>query len=357
MHFKTEIRKDKRKQQFGWLILLLGIAMISSCSTIGAKDSATNPPVSVVVQEVKAYSAEQEIDYSGTIEETMSAPLTFSVIGTVSKVFVAEGETVHKGQALATLDAKSWKDSYEMASAQEKQAQDAYERMLPMHERGSLPEIKFVEIETGLQQARSAAAIAKRNVDDCTLYATMNGIVGRRTIEPGMGVSSALNAITIVRIDTVYAKISVSEGEIAALKKGMSAQIVVSALNKAHFVGVVEQVGVLADPMVHTYKVKIAIPNPDHKLLPGMLCNVVLTNPTSETCVVIPTGCLSVDENGKHFLFVADPVKHLARRVDVVPGAFVKTGIKILTGLQAGELVVVAGQQKLTDQSAITIYR
>jgi RND family efflux transporter MFP subunit len=214
-----------------------------------------------------------------------------------------------------------------------------------------------VEVETGLQQAKAAAALAKKNLDDCKLYAIVDGIVGRRSIEPGMGVGSALSAITLVRIDTVYARISVSEGEIAAIKRGMVSRVTVAALGNTPCNGVMEQIGVMADPLMHTYKVKVAIANKDHALLPGMLCNVAIADPQSHTGVVVPTGCVMVDDGGKHYVFVADTAKNIAQRREIVPGSFVKTGLEISAGLHAGEWIVVSGQQKLSDQSPISYNR
>ena len=338
-------------------LLLTCIVVLTGCSTSDGQDGSPHLSIAVEVQEVQLGSTEQQISFSGTIEEALSVPLSFSVPGTVSEVFVHEGETVQKGQVLAILNSESWQNSLEMARAKAEQAEDAYRRMLPMHKKGSLPEIKFVEVETGLQEARSALAMAQKNFDDCKLLATVDGIVGQRSIEPGMSVMPSVNTITLVRIDTVYARISVSEGEIATIKEGMTADVIVSALEKARFSGVVAQIGVMADPLMHTYKAKILIPNQDHALLPGMLCNVALAVSHNQACFVVPTGCLFVDENGGHYLFVADTVKHIALRQDVTLGSFAKTGVEIRTGLQAGARVVVAGQQKLSDQTSISYSR
>ncbi|MBU0691206.1 hypothetical protein KKH18_05250, partial [bacterium] len=111
--------------------------------------------------------------------------------------------------------------------------------------------------------------------------------------------------------------------------------------------------GVMADPLVHTYKVKIAVPNPAHRLLPGMLCNVVIDNPVSMEGVVVPIGCLLADENGRQYLFVADTIDNVALRRDVKPGWLVKTGVQIDSGLQAGESIVTFGHQKLNDRFPI----
>ncbi|MDD5087332.1 MAG: efflux RND transporter periplasmic adaptor subunit [bacterium] len=329
---------------------------LSGCRT-GNGWEASPRTITVGIQEVRQSSSEMDIAYCGTIEEALTVPLTFAVLGTVSEVHVHEGDRVRQGDLLATLNTETWRNSYEMATAKLTQAEDAYRRLKPMHESGSLPAIKWVEVETGLHQAEAAAAVAKKSLADCSLRATVDGIVGRRSIEPGMGANPALSAITLVRIDTVYAKISVAESEIAVIKKGMKSTVSVSALGKTRLAGVVEQVGVMADPLMHTYRVKIAIPNEDHTLLPGMLCNVWILDPRRPAAVVVPTGSVMVDESGRHYLFIADTVKSVARRREVTPALFVNTGVELTSGVEAGEWIIVSGQQKLSDQSPIHFTR
>ncbi|MFH2054695.1 MAG: efflux RND transporter periplasmic adaptor subunit [bacterium] len=99
-----------------------------------------------------------------------------------------------------------------------------------MYDSGSFPEVKLVEVETGFQQATAAAAIGRKNLDDCKLYATVDGFVGARAIEPGLNVSPGFTAIKIVNIEKVCAKVSVSENKIARIKRGEDAQIRVGAL-------------------------------------------------------------------------------------------------------------------------------
>lgn len=338
-------------------LLLTMIFILSGCSITDGEDATLQRTISVKVQEVQLSNIEQQISFSGTIEEALSVPLSFSVPGTVSEVFVHEGDAVRKGQVLANLDSESWQNSYEMARAKAEQAEDAYQRMLPMHQNGSLPEIKFVEVETGLQEARSSLALAQKNLDDCMLIAPVDGIVGQRSIDPGMGVASSINTITLVRIDTVYARISVSENEIAPIHKGMTALVVVESLKDELLHGKITQMGVMADPLMHTYKVKVMIPNPDHLLLPGMLCSVMISESDHEPAVTVPTGCVMSNANGHYYLFVADTIQNVARRREVTPGPFVNTGMEIVEGLSSGEWVIVFGQQKLSDQTPINYVR
>ncbi|MGA2624088.1 MAG: efflux RND transporter periplasmic adaptor subunit [Bacteroidota bacterium] len=335
------------------VIFFIGIAFsVWGCS--GNSGNQNNATINVQIEKVKPTDASQELAYSGTIEESETIPLSFSSAGTVSKVYVSEGVFVKKGQLLATLDDTTHQNAYAIAQAAEQQAEDAYKRLTPMHKNGNLPDVKYVEVETGLQKATAAAAIAKKNLDACNLCATTEGYIGKRSIELGMTATPNLAAITIVKINKVLARVSVSENEIALIHKGQKANITIGALRSAHYDGVVEEIGVVADPIVHTYKIKIGITNKDLSIKPGMICSATIESPSTVHGMVVPSRSVMVDELGKNFVYVVSS-QNKAMRKYVVTGQLLNDGIEVLEGLQINDAVVVAGQHKLIDNASVQI--
>jgi RND family efflux transporter MFP subunit len=242
-----------------------------------------------------------------------------------------------------------------MAQATLTQAEDAYKRLTPMHTSGSLPDVKYVEAETGLRQAKAAAAIARKSLDGCRLVATADGIVGRRSLDPGTVTVPNVTSITIVKIAKVFARVAVPENEIARVRRGQAAEIRIGALGGRDCSGTVEEVGVLADVLAHSYKIKIAIPNPGGDIRPGMVCTAILRFPGQARGLVIPNASLMVDESGRNFVYCVDAVRQKAVRTFVKTGALVRGGIEIVTGLGPDDLVVTAGQHKLADQSSVQV--
>jgi RND family efflux transporter MFP subunit len=261
---------------------------------------------------------------------------------------------VKKGQLLATLNNATYQNNYVIMQATQQQAEDAYNRLTPMHKNGTLPDVKYVEMETGLQKARAAAAIARKSLDDCNLYATTDGYVGKRSIEPGSMAMPSLTAITIVKINKVIARVSVSENEIALLHKGQKATITIGALGSATYNGAVEEIGVVADPMAHTYKMKIGIANNNLRMKPGMICSATIESQGAVHGVVVPSGSVMIDESGKNFVYVVSS-ENKALRKYVVTGHLLNSGIEVLEGLQINDALVVAGQHKLIDSASVQI--
>lgn len=338
-----------------FLTLVMGLSLsIYNCS--GKADSSLGEKlIQVRAQQVKACDGSESLAYSGTIEESESVSHSFSSLGTVSRVYVAEGDAVRKGQLLAEINDATYRNTYQMTRATEEQAEDGYKRLTPMHQNGNLSDVKYVEVEIGLRQARAAAAIARKNLDDCKLVATTSGYVGRRSIEPGMTATPGLASITIVKIARVFARVSVSESEIAQVKKGDQASIRIGALGGREYPGTVEEIGVMADLLTHSYKIKISVANADGLIKPGMVCSVLLRHAAETRSVVVPGHVVLVDENGRNFIYRVDAAQKQAMRVYVKTGKLVQDGIEITNGLQVGDWIVTAGQHKLVDHSPVTI--
>jgi membrane fusion protein, multidrug efflux system len=329
------------------------VSLHVGCSMKADEQQAAQTAIKVRVEQAKAFDFTQAISYSGSIEAAESIPLSFAAMGTVAAVFVAEGDEVRKGRLLAALNDESAKNAYEMALAALKQAEDAFQRLSPMYKNGNLPEIKMIECETNLNKARSAAAISKKNLDDCRLYAPAAGLIGRRSIEPGMIATPNLASITIIKIQRVYARVAVSENEIASVHKGQAARIHIAALPRPDYTGRVEEIGVVADPLAHSYKIKIGLNNPDNAIKPGMICQVFVDNKSSHGSV-IPVRAVLTSDHGDRFVYVVNSENRAVRRV-VTLGELLQEAVEIKSGLEKDDRVITSGQQKLIDNAAVEI--
>ena len=137
--------------------------------------------------------------YVGTIEEETSAALSFPVAGTLARTYADEGQRVQQGQLLAELDPTSARQTFDAAQAALDQAKDACARLKQLYDAESLPEIKWVEAQTRLRQAESAYGIARKNLDDCKLYAPFTGVIGKRQAAAGETVLPGVPAMTLLR--------------------------------------------------------------------------------------------------------------------------------------------------------------
>lgn len=340
-----------------FLFLLFAIqSMFSGCKYSQFKgETPEEKRIAIKISEVKSERIVENLSYSGTIEAVQSIPLSFRTAGTVEQVLVDVGDAVKKGQLLATLEKEDFENMYDIAKSKYQQASDAYERLKSLHANGSIPEIKWVEMETNLEQAKASLEISKNNLDKCFLKAPVTGFVGKRNIEPGMsGLNLTSSALEIVEISTVNIKIAVPENEIGKMKKGIKAEIRVSALNDKIFEGVMTNISPVADGFSRTYNVKISVKNTDFELKPGMVCEVKLNIMSEKEIVYVPYQSVTMDSDGKAFVYLVGENKKVAKKQIVKTGNYKDNNIEILSGLQQGQIIVIEGKEKLSDNSLIS---
>ncbi|MDR0421511.1 MAG: efflux RND transporter periplasmic adaptor subunit [Proteiniphilum sp.] len=333
------------------------LCVLTACS--GEKTTerqVTAVPVKVI--EIAATQRTGVRNYVGTVEESAAVSLSFARSGTVEEVFVQEGQRVTKGLLLATLATATAENTYQGAVAKLRQAQDAYDRLAKVHENGSLPDIRLVEVETGLQQAKSMAAVAGKSLEDCRLYAPRGGVISGRDIEPGMNVMPGIQALKLISVETVLVRIPVPESEIGKIAVGQTAAVSVAALDGAAFTGRVIMKGVSASPVSHTYGAKIEIANSagadNHSpLLPGMVCRVSLAEDAKAAEVVVPNRTVQIAADGRKYVWIADG--NVARRQFVETGGLDDNGIVVTGGLSAGDRLITEGFLKISEGTAIVI--
>lgn len=341
------INRNRRIVSFTALLMIM-----SSCghSNPDIKGGNSNP-VRVKVMSVAQSPSEVAPDsYSGTIEAGSSTAPSFSVAGTIRQICVTEGQHVNKGQLIASVDGSSLKNSYEIAQATLREAQDAYNRMKKLHDANALPDMQWVSVQEKLKQAEAAAAIAHTGLNDANLYAPISGVIARKLADVGQTAAPGLPIVEIMDVGTLKVKISVPESDLPNLKTGASAAINVAGKS---YKGKLTEKGVAANSLSRNYDVKFEITNPDGNLLPGMICSVSVDGivPVAEEAVpaevILSPQAVVLDwDNNSYVWLKKDGV---AQRRKVVVGGLDSRGIIVTGGISPSDSVIVEGQQKLSS--------
>ena len=338
---------------FNYLIIC-SFCLVAGCSS--KQEKASGPKIIPVrVMEITPMNMVSGHNYVGTAEESFSLALSFSLPGSVEQVLVSEGQKVQKGQLLAVLSSGTYQSTYDVALATLKQAQDGYDRLNKLYQSGSLPDIKFVEVETGLQQAKSMETIARKNLEDCKLYAPQSGIISKRSVEPGANIFPNTSVFTLIAVDKVEIKTSIPENEISSVQLGQAAMVVVPALGNREFHGKIGKKGISANPVSHTYEVRITVDNPQLSLMPGMVGKVSLQSEAGGKQIILPNRVVQITHDGKHFVWMAEG--SAAKRRFVTVGSLVNAGVTITEGLSTGDRVIVDGYNKVSEGMQISIIR
>ena len=292
--------------------------------------------------------------YIGTIEESASIPLSFAVPGTIQKVLIDDGSPVREGQVLAIIDKTSLQNTYSAARATLLQAEDGYRRLKSLYDKGSLSDVKYVEIQTKLEQAKSAAELAKKNLEDGTLKAPASGVIADCEAKNGANVMPGIKVMNLVQTNTVFVKIAIPEEEIDNVKEGASYSFSVNAIPGKTFKGIVTNKSITANPLSHSYEIKLTVNNARGELRPGMTCQMNMKKGKGNnhsTLIVLPQQAIFMDENNKAYVWTIEDGKAKRRYVEL--GDLTAQGVTITDGLTNNDIVITEGQNKVSDGTKV----
>ncbi|MDY3268570.1 MAG: efflux RND transporter periplasmic adaptor subunit [Phocaeicola sp.] len=326
--------------------------ILTACQDKVREDSADSKVTKVKIMQVQSSPQTLSRKYSGTVEESTGTSLSFSVPGTVNKVYIKNGDRVAKGQIIASVDTTVIKSSYNAAKAALDQAQDAYNRLKLLHDEKSLADIKWVDIQSKLQQAKAMERMAEKNLRDCYLRAPFGGVIAEKKMETGQNVMPGIPVAKIVAMQQVKVKVSVPEDDIKDIKIGDKAMLSVLSAGEGFIEGSVVEKSVVANPLSRSYEVKVAVDNKDDMLLPGMVTDTYIIGGEGAECIILPANVVQIDENNNSFVWVNEGGK-AGKRV-ITCGEYSAGGVMIDKGLSGGDEIIISGQQKVSEGSAIT---
>ena len=255
--------------------------------------------------------------------------------------------------SIAVMDATQSENGVMAAEALMMQAQDAYKRMKVLHDRNSLSDMYWVEVQRKCTQAESSLRMARKMLADCSLKALCSGVIGSKMMEPGMVALPSQPVCTILDMKIVNVVISVPEREVGEISDGASTKIYVSAIKRIFDGGrIVKEVE--GDAINRTYKVKIRVDNADGVLLPGMVCDVTVSSKGDASygnAVFVPITSVQRSAGGE--MYVWKVVGGKSEKCPVTLGKAQGNRIAVTQGLAADDRIVVKGYQKLSEGSKI----
>ncbi len=338
---------------FGAILLLAGC-------------KADEPPApaqrSVLVQAVTGGAANVGI-YTGEIRARYEFDLAFRVAGKLAARLVDAGAEIKAGQALAKLDPTDLQLAANAARAQLSAAESDFATARAERERYSgLLDKKFVSqaafeakdnafksAQGRLEQARSQSQISGNQASYGTLSSEFPAVVIAVLADAGQVLSAGQAVFRLARPEEKEVLIAVPESRVAEFKAAKMIAVNLWADPKISMAGELRELSPAADPATRTYAARIRIHNPPPEVRLGMTARIVL-DAAGDGRLVVPLGAV-VDQGNGPLVWVVSAGKANPRTVKVAQ--FGETGVTITEGLQAGELVVIAGASKLVPGQAV----
>jgi len=333
------------------------LAFTTACShkvdANGGETTVTNA-IPVRVAAITEDSASQPITATGVVALRDEIALSFKIGGVVAQVLAREGETVRAGQILATLDLREIDAQVAKAQSGATKAERDLARVGRLQADSVATRQQLDDATTAAEVARADLQTATVNRQYARIIAPANGVVLRRTTEPGELVTTGAAILTLgSRTSGTIVRASLPDRDVVRVRLGDRALVHVDARADRELRGIVRQIGAASDPRTGTYAVEIAIDTPTG-LASGMIGRVEILARGAERLRTVPVEAL-LEADGDHAtLFVLAPDGR-AKRVPVEV-AFVRGQHAAVRGaLTATDRVVTDGAAYLNDGAAVRV--
>ena len=333
------------------LALFVSMFLIVGCNS-KKKQPPFNPAIPVEIDVVGDTDGSNYRNYVGTVQSEMKIALSFPLGGTLTGIYVHNGQRVKQGALIAKVDETTAKSLHDAALATLNQAEDGYRRLKQVYDEGGVSEVRWVQMETDLEKARQTEISTRKHFQECTLYAPQDGIISMGDHIIGEHIGPAEPFCHMVDMEKLMVAFSVPEKEIGLINIGDQATATIPALNDLETTIVVYDKALLSNPLGHSYTVKASI-SPDEKdVLPGMVTKIRLALQSHEgTGIVVPSSCVQTVPDGLAVWAIHNG-KAYRRKIEV--SDFIKNGVLVKDGLNHGDTIVTVGYQKLYNGAVVS---
>jgi RND family efflux transporter MFP subunit len=305
-------------------------------------------PVSVdFVQNEKVTN---NLELVGTITANNDVAIVSEAQGRVVKVLAQVGDYKSAGSVLFQLDDELKIEAYKTAEVNYLKSKKDYDRYDALYKGKSVTDAQYEQAKLAYQASESQYVLAKREYNDTKITTPISGIVTARIVDVGNYVNKASVVANVVDISKLKVKLNVAEKDAFKLKTGDDVDVSTDVYPGVKLNGKISSISSKADE-AHTYPIEIILANSkDHPLKSGMFGRVSFTSIQKNDLLVMPREALVGSiKDAKVFV-----VEHgIAKVKNVLIGNAFENWLEIKGGLNAGDKIVVNGQNNLQDNDKV----
>lgn len=362
-------------------ILYFGMIMVAATMVASCGKKPQGPPAGGPVEVATYKVTKEEVSvtdkYPGLVVPLQEVELRAEVGGTITGIFVKDGQKVRAGQKLYEIDRTNYQAAFQAAKANvqvakanlERTTKDA-ERFKTLASKDAVAGQKLDYALTDLSNAESQLALAEANLSTAeanlrrsVVKAPFDGIIGISSVKAGAFVSPGATLLnTVSTVDPITVDIAINQREISRFvefqndpKKVLADSVFTIRYNEILYGqnGKVEIIDRAVNPNTGAITVRLSFNNPKTELVAGMNCTVLVKNKYSTPQVIIPHKAIT-EQLGKFSVFVVNAENKVEQRM-VTLGSNVGDKIIVLSGLEENEVIVHEGIMKLRPGADIVV--
>jgi membrane fusion protein, multidrug efflux system len=341
---------------YKYLFLLSFVGMLTACEKPAEAPQAIRP---ALVMKVGDYQAgNQGMVLVGEVKSRYASNIGFRIGGKITKRYVDVGAKVKKGQIIASIDANdanlsaraaaadvsAAEANLALAKAELERQRQLYEMKFISKSALEVREAEYKTSEAKVKQVKSQYSVSNNQSQYTHLLADSAGVVAQINAEPGQVVSAGQTIAQIIDYNNIEVLIAVPESRMRNINVGNKVTIKLWADHSKTYQGVIREISPAASPETRAFDVRVSVVQPDDEFKIGMTAGVNFGDKTPEK-VAIPNEALT-EINGVKTVWVISK-EGIASPRAVTVGQFTESGVEVLSGLNVGEVIAVAGVHTL----------
>lgn len=319
-------------------------------------DSMPVPTATITATEARQDRWTPEIRAVGTLEAVQGAMLSTEVGGIVREILLQPGTEVMEGTVLLRLDTETDEAELVALEAAARLAEQELQRARRLVQERNISEAEVQRRQSEAEQARAAVAAQRARINQKSLRAPFDGILGIRRVNLGQYVSPGDPIVTLESVDPIYLNFTLAERRLGQIRTGQPVQLEVDAFSE-RFAGTISAIEPRVRAGSRTFEVQALVRNPDGRLRAGQFARVTLAAGEPEDVIVLPQTAIRFNPFGNSVFVIYEDDEEALR----VRERFVQTGerrgdlIRIVDGLEVGERVASSGLLKLQNETPVEI--
>lgn len=308
------------------------------------------PPVTVEVVTVAKETLAQNISAVGTVMSNEAVEIRSEVTGRVEQIHFKDGATIKTGQPIITLEDSVQQAELNRAQADVELKRNNVKRAKELTTKGFASEVRLEEAQAEYKLAQATVELAKANLAKTRIVAPFSGKLGIRRVSPGDYVSPGEVLVNLDQMEKVKIEFTVPERYLPQVKVGSEVALTSDARPGQPLKAKINAIESRIAEQNRSIQIQALADNKDAALYSGQFVQVSLPLAQQQAGLVVPDQSLVPIGNQVFVFRVKDDA---VEKVVVKTGARTQSKAQIIEGLQEGDVIVSAGQQRLQDGAKV----
>lgn len=346
--------------------LLLTTSLFLPLLAISHSIKAQPNELQVVTHRLQTTAMGSELELSGTLRALRDSNLSVAVNALVKQLHVDLGSHVKQGDLLLELDDNIAKQEHQRALAQLSAAETAAteaarlrDEALRLKQQSHIAQSEVSARESAatlavarLQEARADAGIAAEQLARHQLKAPFDGVISARWTDLGQWLTPGDQVFTLVSTDELRLDVQLPQEHLPSIDQIHAVQIRPDSQPTLHIPARVDAIVPVGDAS-RSFLLRLLATDSSPALVPGASARAHLTFQQAKTAVLLPRDAVLRNADGNFSVFVVENGK--AKRRQIALGNTRPDGYLVEQGLEAGEQVVIRGNELLSDDQSVTV--